>query len=54
MVLVNDYNLAYSDVHSLLNSLFDKGPAAYTADGRTVTAHPQFRLVATGQPEGRV
>ena len=52
MVLVNDYNLAYSDVHSLLNSLFDKGRRLTLPDGRTVTAHPQFRLVATGQPEG--
>ncbi len=52
MVLVNDYNLAYSDVHSLLNSLFDKGRRLTLPDGRTVTAHPQFRLIATGQPEG--
>ena len=52
VVLVNDYNLAYSDVHSLLNSLFDKGRRLTLPDGRTVTAHPRFRLVATGQPEG--
>ena len=52
LVLVNDYNLAYSDVHSLLNSLFDKGRRITLPDGRTVTAHPGFRLVATGQPEG--
>ncbi|MYB75645.1 MAG: AAA domain-containing protein [Chloroflexi bacterium] len=52
LVLVNDYNLAYSDVHSLLNSLFDKGRRLTLPDGRTVTAHPRFRLVATGQPEG--
>ena len=52
LVLVNDYNLAYSDVHSLLNSLFDKGRRITLPDGRTVTAHPRFRLVATGQPEG--
>lgn len=52
LVLVNDYNLAYSDVHSLLNSLFDKGRRVTLPDGRTVTAHPGFRLVATGQPEG--
>ena len=52
LVLVNDYNLAYSDVHSLLNSLFDKGRRLTLPDGRTVTAHPGFRLVATGQPEG--
>ena len=52
VALVNDYNLAYSDVHSLLNSLFDKGRRLTLPDGRTVTAHPRFRLVATGQPEG--
>ena len=52
LLLVNDYNLAYSDVHSLLNSLFDKGRRVTLPDGRTVTAHPGFRLVATGQPEG--
>ena len=52
LVLINDYNLAYSDVHSLLNSLFDKGRRLTLPDGRTVTAHPRFRLVATGQPEG--
>ena len=51
-VIINEYNLAYPDVHSIVNGLFDKGGRLMLPDGRTVRAHPDFRLVATGFPEG--
>ncbi|MBM4438492.1 MAG: MoxR family ATPase, partial [Actinobacteria bacterium] len=51
-VIINEYNLAYPDVHSIVNGLFDKGGRLVLPDGRTVRAHPDFRLVATGYPEG--
>ncbi len=51
-VIVNEYNLAYPDVHSIINGLFDKGGRLMLPDGRTIRAHPDFRLVATGFPEG--
>jgi MoxR-like ATPase len=52
LVIVNEYNLAYPDVHSIVNGLFDKGGHLLLPDGREVRAHPDFRLVATGYPEG--
>ncbi len=51
-VIVNEYNLAYPDVHSIINGLFDKGGRLLLPDGRVVHAHPDFRLVATGFAEG--
>ena len=51
-VIVNEYNLAYPDVHSIINGLFDKGGRLMLPDGQTIRAHPDFRLVATGFPEG--
>ncbi len=52
LVIVNEYNLAYPDVHSIVNGLFDKGGRLLLPDGREIRAHPDFRLVATGYPEG--
>jgi energy-coupling factor transporter ATP-binding protein EcfA2 len=51
-VLVNDYNVAYPDVHSLINSLFDKGGRITLPNGVTRHLHPQARLVATARPDG--
>ena len=51
-VIVNEYNLAYPDVHSIINGLFDKGGRLLLPDGRVVHAHLDFRLVATGFAEG--
>ena len=51
-VIVNEYNLAYPDVHSIINGLFDKGGRLLLPDGRVVHAHPDFRLIATGFAEG--
>lgn len=51
-VLVNDYNVAYPDVHSLINSLFDKGGRITLPNGVTRRLHPQSRLVATARPDG--
>ncbi len=50
--IVNEYNLAYPDVHSIINGLFDKGGRLLLPDGRVIRAHPDFRLVATGFAEG--
>ncbi len=51
-VIVNEYNLAYPDVHSIINGLFDKTRSIRLADGQIIRAHKNFRLVATGFPEG--
>jgi MoxR-like ATPase len=51
-VLVNDYNVAYPDVHSLINSLFDKGGRITLPNGVTRRLHPQARLLATARPDG--
>jgi|GEM_PF-1485313 MoxR-like ATPase len=51
-VLVNDYNVAYPDVHSLINSLFDKGGRITLPNGVTRRLHPRSRLVATARPDG--
>ena len=51
-VIVNEYNLAYPDVHSLINSLFDKGASVSLPDGSTYRMHPDARLIATGYLDG--
>ncbi len=51
-VIVNEYNLAYPDVHSIINGLFDKAQSIRLPNGQSVQAHKNFRLVATGFPEG--
>lgn len=52
IVIANEYNLAYPDVHSLLNGLFDKGARLDLPDGRTYRLHPAARVIATGYLEG--
>ena len=52
VVIANEYNLAYSDVHSLLNGLFDKGARLALPDGRVYRLHPAARVIATGYLEG--
>ncbi len=52
LVIVNEYNLAYPDVHSIINGLFDKAGLVTLPDGSQFRAHPQFRLVATAAPDG--
>jgi len=47
-VIVNEYNLAYPDVHSLINGLFDKAARVVLPDGSVHTVHPDARLIATG------
>ncbi|HEX5415817.1 MAG TPA: AAA family ATPase, partial [Chloroflexota bacterium] len=51
-VIANEYNLAYPDVHSLLNGLFDKGARFVFPDGRVCRVHPQGRVIATGLLDG--
>jgi len=51
-VIVNEYNLAYPDVHSLVNSLFDKGARLSLPDGSVHRVHPDARVIATGYLEG--
>ena len=52
IVIANEYNLAYPDVHSLLNGLFDKGARLALPDGRVYRLHPAARVIATGFLEG--
>jgi MoxR-like ATPase len=52
MVIANEYNLAYPDVHSLLNGLFDKGARYVLPDGRVCQMHQNARVVATGYLDG--
>ena len=51
-VIANEYNLAYPDVHSLLNGLFDKGARYVLPDGRVCKVHPRARVIATGLLDG--
>jgi MoxR-like ATPase len=51
-IIANEYNLAYPDVHSLLNGIFDKGARYILPDGRVCRMHPNARVVATGYLEG--
>ena len=51
-VIINEYNLAYPDVHSIINGLFDKAGLVTLPDGSQFRAHPNFRLVATAAPDG--
>jgi MoxR-like ATPase len=51
-VVANEYNLAYPDVHSLLNGLFDKGARFVLPDGRVRRMHPNARVIATGYLDG--
>lgn len=51
-VIANEYNLAYPDVHSLLNGIFDKGARYVLPDGRVCRMNPNARVVATGYLEG--
>jgi MoxR-like ATPase len=51
-VLINDYNVAYPDVHSLINGLFDKGASVTLPDGRQFRVHPDAWVMATGSLEG--
>jgi MoxR-like ATPase len=51
-VLINDYNVAYPDVHSLINGLFDKGASFTLPDGTRFRVHPDAWVIATGSLEG--
>jgi MoxR-like ATPase len=51
-IIANEYNLAYPDVHSLLNGIFDKGARYALPDGRICRMHPNARVIATGYLEG--
>lgn len=51
-VIANEYNLAYADVHSVTNGLFDQGRRITLPDGSIVRVHQDFRLIATGAAEG--
>lgn len=51
-VLINDYNVAYPDVHSLINGIFDKGAGFTLPDGTTFHVHPDAWVIATGSLEG--
>ena len=51
-VLINDYNVAYPDVHSLINGLFDKGASVTLPDGTLFRVHPDAWIIATGSLEG--
>lgn len=52
-VLVNDFNVAYPDVHSLMNGLFDKGASLTLPDGSRHSVHPDAWVIATGALEGQ-
>lgn len=52
VVIANEYNLAYPDIHSLLNGLFDKGARFALPDGRSYRLHPAARVIATGYLDG--
>lgn len=52
VVIANEYNLAYPDVHSLLNGLFDQGARLALPDGRVYRLHPAARVIATGYLDG--
>ncbi len=52
LVIANEYNTAYPDVHSIINGLFDKAGLVTLPDGSEIRAHPDFRLIATGFPDG--
>jgi MoxR-like ATPase len=51
-VIANEYNLAYADVHSVTNGLFDQGRRITLPDGSIVHVHQDFRLIATGAADG--
>lgn len=51
-VIINEYNMAYPDVHSIINGLFDKAGLVTLPNGEEVRAHPNFRLIATGFEDG--
>jgi MoxR-like ATPase len=51
-VLINDYNVAYPDVHSLINGLFDKGASFTLPDGTRFRVHPDAWVIATGSLDG--
>ncbi|MCY4108925.1 MAG: AAA family ATPase [Chloroflexi bacterium] len=51
-VIINEYNMAYPDVHSIINGLFDKGGLVTLPDGSAIRAHPDFRMIATGYADG--
>ncbi|MCL4499628.1 MAG: hypothetical protein M1335_05245, partial [Chloroflexi bacterium] len=51
-VIANEYNLAYPDVHSLMNGIFDKGARFALPDGRIYRVHSSTRVIATGFLEG--
>ncbi len=52
IIIINEYNLAYPDVHSLINSLFDKGAKLTLPDGSAHQLHLDTRVIATGYLEG--
>ena len=52
ITIINEYNLAYPDVHSLINSLFDKGAKLSLPDGEVHSMHADSRVIATGYLEG--
>lgn len=52
ITIINEYNLAYPDVHSLINSLFDKGAKLSLPDGEVHRMHSDSRVIATGYLEG--
>tara|TARA_B100001123_G_scaffold435640_1_gene564557 strand:+ start:3245 stop:5572 length:2328 start_codon:yes stop_codon:yes gene_type:complete len=51
-VIINEYNMAYPDVHSIINGLFDKAGLVTLPNGEEIRAHPNFRLIATGFEDG--
>lgn len=52
ITIINEYNLAYPDVHSLINSLFDKGAKLSLPDGEVHHMNADSRVIATGYLEG--
>ncbi len=52
ITIINEYNLAYPDVHSLINSLFDKGAKLSLPDGEVHQMNAESRVIATGYLEG--
>ena len=52
VTIINEYNLAYPDVHSLINSLFDKGAKLSLPDGEVHRMDDDSRVIATGYLEG--
>lgn len=52
VTIINEYNLAYPDVHSLINSLFDKGAKLSLPDGEVHHMDVDSRVIATGYLEG--